>query len=512
MRTKNSILNFVTSFLPWLILAILGFLKIKIFINSYGSELNGLVQLANQVFMFLSILSLGFNSAVIYHLYEPLMEKDYNKINNILTASKRYFRIIGVIIFIGGVISSLIIPYIIYKMQISKIFIFLFFLLHAIDYLSTYLLLLPYKVVFEADQKLYVINYFVNLKQLIFRVLELFLISIKFNLLLILLISVILNFIVNKLIIIQAKKTYKWLNLNATPDNSPIKMTKDVFFHRIMKFIFHNTDIMLLSVFKGLKLVSIYGSYNYIIQYLIQLVVFVYRAPQAAIANFIKSKQSSQSKKGLINEYFTVTFILCAFVIPIFIVGVVDFIKIWIDASYVLNNMNIILFGGVLWTEFITYSLFSLIEANGLFAETKRVSLMAAIINLVFSIALIFKFGLSGILFATIMGNILLHFNYSYYLSQRIFNEKNKSFLMKYVINLFLISGLVLINQKISSFFIIKNLLYWLLCYGSLFIVNIVIVIIIYYLIDSSTKKLFERTNNFIKFMRKGKKYEKSNS
>ncbi len=206
MRTKNSMLNFITSFFPWLILAVLGFFKIKFFINSYGSELNGLVQLAHQVFTFLSIASLGFTSAVIYYLYDPLIKKDHQKIDQILSGSKKTFKKIGTIIFIGGIIASLIVPYIIYQMDIPKIFVFLLFFLYALDYLSSYLLLLPYKVVFEADQKSYIVNYLMNTKQLLFRSLELFLILIKFNILLILLISVISNFIVNKLIITKSKK------------------------------------------------------------------------------------------------------------------------------------------------------------------------------------------------------------------------------------------------------------------------------------------------------------------
>ena len=34
MRTKKSILNFITSFFPWVIIAIIGFPKIHLFISN----------------------------------------------------------------------------------------------------------------------------------------------------------------------------------------------------------------------------------------------------------------------------------------------------------------------------------------------------------------------------------------------------------------------------------------------------------------------------------------------
>ncbi len=499
MRTKNSFLNFVTSFFPWLILAVLGFFKIKFFINSYGSELNGLVQLAHQVFTFLSIASLGFTSAVIYYLYDPLIKKDYNKINQILSGSKKIFKKIGTIIFIGGIIASLIVPYIIYQMDIPKTFVFLLFFLYALDYLSSYLLLLPYKVLFEADQKSYIINYLMNTKQLLFRSLELFLILIKFNILLILLISVISNFIVNKLIISKSKKIYKWLNLNEEEDTSPLKMTKDVFYHRIMKFIFHNTDVMLISIFKGLTAVSIYGAYNYIIQYLLQLINFIYKAPQAAIANFIKSGYEKEKKKSLIEEYLTISFLINLIVIPIFIVSASEFISLWIDQSYVLNKYIIFLFGITLWSDIITYSLFSLVEANGLFEETKKTALIASITNIVLSTILIFKFGIGGVLLATFLSNVFLHIFYSIIIFDHILKEKAIYFFKKYILNFIFILILVLINFKISIVVNPTNIINWALKYGIIFIINLIIILIISFIIDKHTKNIYKRTIRLLK-------------
>ncbi len=503
MRTKNSILNFVTSFFPWLILAGLGFFKIKFFITSYGSELNGLIQLINQVFTFLSIASLGFTSAIIYYLYDPLIKKDYNKINQLVSGSKIIFKRIGIIIFVGGLVASLLVPYVIYQMNIPKLFVFFLFFLYALDYLSTYLLLLPYKVIFEADQKSYIVNYLMNTKQLLFRTLELFLILIKLNLLLIVLISVISNFIVNKLIILKAKRIYNWLNLNEVPDNTPLKMTKDVFYHRVMKFIFHNTDVMLISIFKGLKVVSIYGTYNYITQYLLQLINFIYKAPQAAIANFIKSGYSKEKTINLIEEYLAISFIIGLVVIPVFIVGAGDFVNFWINKSYVLNKYIILLFGITLWSDILSYSLFSLIEANGLFQETKKIALVASLLNIILSFILIFNYGIGGVLLATFISNVVLHIFYAIIIFKQVINITFFSFFKKYLFNFGLIIINILICFKISKCLVSVNIVTWLFKYGIIFVINLIITLIISFIFEKQMKNIYRRGVNL--FLKKNK-------
>lgn len=498
MRTKNSILNFSTSFFPWLFLAILGFFKINFFINSYGSELNGLVQLAHQVFSFLTIASAGFTSAVIFHLYEPLIKKDHKKINALLSGSKKSFKLIGIFIFICGVIASLIIPYIIYQSNIPNIFVFLLFFLYALDYLSSYLLMLPYRVILEADQKLYIVNVLLNGKQIIFRVLELYLITIKFNILLILLIGVIANLFVNILIAKKTKNIYSWLNLSAVPDKSPLKMTKDVLYHRVLNFVFHNCTIILLSIFKGLTAVSVYGAYNYIMQYLVRLINFVYEAPRASIANYFKSNKN-KNKEKLLNEYFTVTFILSLIIIPTFVISIGEFIKLWINDTYVLNKIVILLFGGVLWGNIITFSLFSLIEANGLFKETKKTATIASIINVIMSIVFVYYYGISGALLAIILGNILLHIFYSKKIYASVVNNKTTSFYNKYVLNIIFIIVLLIINNSISQSVSVNNLFLWFIKYGLIFILNILISILLNFIFDKNTKSIYKRIIIFIK-------------
>ena len=88
-KTKRSMLNIVTSIIPSFILIIIGFLKFKFFINVYGDDLNGIVQLITQIYAYLSLAELGFGAATNVKLYKyfrwQLVSYDMvNHINNLL--------------------------------------------------------------------------------------------------------------------------------------------------------------------------------------------------------------------------------------------------------------------------------------------------------------------------------------------------------------------------------------------------------------------------------------------
>lgn len=55
---------------------------------------------------------------------------------------------------------------------------------------------------------------------------------------------------------------YKWLNLKVKPDYEAISQRNYVLIHQIAGLVFDNTDIILLTLFTNLKVVSVYSLYT----------------------------------------------------------------------------------------------------------------------------------------------------------------------------------------------------------------------------------------------------------
>ena len=98
MRTKKIFLNMVCDILPYLLIGIVGLVKMNVLITYIGDVGNGYYQTINQIISYVFLAQAGFSDAVIYSLYKPFAEKNKNDINAIYGGARKIFKIIGFII------------------------------------------------------------------------------------------------------------------------------------------------------------------------------------------------------------------------------------------------------------------------------------------------------------------------------------------------------------------------------------------------------------------------------
>ena len=118
MRTKNTLKNIITSVSLTLIVGILGFVKIRIFVNGLSNDVYSLNQLFYQIFSYLAITDIGFSLLLNKKLYSAFAKNDTKEINDIYSTSKRFYSIIGSIIFIIALIISFFV-HLFYKINLA---------------------------------------------------------------------------------------------------------------------------------------------------------------------------------------------------------------------------------------------------------------------------------------------------------------------------------------------------------------------------------------------------------
>ena len=100
MRTKNSIKNVFASFFATVLSIFIGFVAQKIFIKTLGLDYLGLNGLFNNIISMLSISELGIGSAIIFHLYEPIVKNKKEEIQALMNFYRVSYRVISFIILI----------------------------------------------------------------------------------------------------------------------------------------------------------------------------------------------------------------------------------------------------------------------------------------------------------------------------------------------------------------------------------------------------------------------------
>ena len=510
MRTKKVLLNMLCDILPYLLIGIIGIIKMDALITNIGDVGNGYYQTINQIISYVFLAQAGFSDAVIYSLYKPFAEKNKDDINAIYGGARKIFRIIGIIILgIIFLVSSGL--YLFYHFEEGYRFsaTICFFIISTSYLISYFGRGQTYSAVLSAAQEKYVYSLVFNSVKILCDIL-IVVVTVKFKSLesiaIVILIMKILEEIINRIVV---KRKYPYLHEIARRDTSMVKMTKDLAWTQVGYLVLNNVDPLLLMGFSGPVMVSIYTAYNYILRFLNEIASRMELASVNSFGNVFAKKEEKISK--LFKEYLMM-FILVAFCMSItFMIGIRGFIMIWVGKeNYILSYLTVTLFTATLFFNILYYPLVAVINASGLFKDNKRHIFICAFINVVLSVILINFFGINGILFGTVIAfivNILLKSNL---VVKKILKNINLFSVLKYyIVSLFLFIILAFILMPVEKIFLLNSIgfLGTILKLGLIFMIVTLLVASIMFLISVDTRDLFRRVIEIVKRKLKKKNY-----
>lgn len=503
MRTKKIFLNMLCDILPYLLIGVVGIIKMDVLITYIGDVGNGYYQTINQIISYVFLAQAGFSDAVIYSLYKPFAEKNKDNINAIYGGSRKIFKIIGLIIL--GIICLVTLGlYFFYHFEEGyRVSALICFFIISTSYLISYFGKgQTYSAVLSAAQEKYVYSLVFNGVKLLCDIL-IVLVTIKFKSLesiaVVILIMKILEEIICRIVV---KKKYPDLHEIARKDTSMIKMTKDLAWTQVGHLILNNVDALLLMGVSGPIMVSIYTTYNYILRFLNEVAS---RVELSAVYSFgnVFAKKEEKRIYPLFKE-FLMLFILIAFSMSItFMIGIRGFVSVWVGKeNYMLSYLTIVLFTSTLFLNILYYPLVALINADGLFKDNKKHIFICAMTNLVLSIILIKFLGINGVLLGTMIAFLLNIFLKTNLIAKKILKDVKLIDILKYYITtilLFIILSVAI--MPLEEYFLTTStgFITTILKLGLIFIIIIALTSFILYITSKDAKSLFKRAINLIR-------------
>ena len=503
MRTKKIFLNMICDILPYLLIGVVGIIKMDVLITYIGDVGNGYYQTINQIISYVFLAQLGFSEAVIYSLYKPFAEKNKDDINAIYGGARKIFRRIGFIIL--GIICLVTLGlFFFYHFEEGyKASALICFFIISTSYLIAYFGRgQTYSAVLSAAQEKYVYSLVFNGVKLLCDIL-IVIVTILFRTLesiaIVILIMKILEEIINRIVV---KRKYPDLHEIARKDTSMVKMTKDLAWTQVGHLVLNNIDALLLMGVSGPIMVSIYTTYNYILRFLNEVASKVEISSVYSFGN-VFAKKEDEKVYSLFKE-FLMLFILIAFSLSItFMLGIRGFVYVWVGKeNYLLSYLTIILFTATLFLNILYYPLAALISADGLFKENKKHIFICAMINLILSVILINFFGIDGVLAGTMIAflvNIILKSNL---ISKKILKDvKLINILKNYLITILLFIVLSIVLMPIESYFLSTSagFMMTVLKLGLIFIIVVILTSLVLYLVSKDARNLFKRGINLLK-------------
>jgi len=481
MRTKKTAKNLIISLVLTTLVAIIGLFKIKVFLNFLGDEATGIYQLFSQILSYISLVDAGLTSSLLYSLYDPVAKNNYSKINAILKGGRNFYNKIAIVIILIGLVVSFKIDFFLsdYSMPLwyIQVSFILFVIASAINYFVT-----PQKVILEAKQNLYKVHLVVYLTMIIKGLLEIGLLFLHLKLMALMVLFIIISIIQNVVIILITRKDYKELSYkDVVADNSFKKQTKNLIVQKISLIVFNNIDIILISKYISSSSIVIYTSYNYITNSLKNIVKKIGSSSLASVGNLLVTEK--EKAHDFFYEYNSMCFylgnLLC---VPLLIV-ITQFVAIFYGDSYTLSYLGSLFVVIILYFRIIDIPLEIYTEALGYFDKLKNCLIVQSVINLGLSIALIFNYGIEGVLFATVISFIFGEFaTYPGILNKNYFKD-NK---IKYYRHSLKLLAIGIFSYLVIYFFVrnivITNIFSWFILGIGTFVINFIIITVYHFL------------------------------
>lgn len=421
----NKILkNVVVGFGGQFIVLLLGIIVPRLMLTGYGSDINGLISTIGQIFTYMALLEAGIGQAARNELYKPIQNKDKDGISFVVSVAQRYFRKITLFYGLGVVLISIALPFVI-KTDIDYFSVFMVTFLQGISGVITFYYIQTPTVLLSVDGRNYINNSIYVVNQVIGYSVKIVMAAYGVNIILLQLaffaITVCKVFMYRRYI----KKHYEWIDYNRAPEKEKLKDRKGFIITEIAWTMFSSTDTIVLSVCVGTLMSSVYAIYNMVFSALNVILNSVFQSTsyilgQTYYKDFKRYEELHDTFMsvffGIMTILMSIAYFMCIPFVQLYTQGVTD-----TEYIYPLLPLMFCLIQLISWSRYIQGNLTAV---AGYVKQTSRISLIEAILNLALSIILVNKFGIVGVLFATVIA-LPMKVIYCTYLSDKVILKRS---------------------------------------------------------------------------------------
>lgn len=420
MQKKDVVINLAVSAVTQIITLALGLFLPRLILLAWGSEYNGLLSSVTNIMSYLALLEAGLNTAMLQALYKTVGQNDREQTSIVVRTAQRYYHKISIVYAAMVVGIALLYPLIV-RTAISYWEIVAIIVLQGLVGVINFAFRAAYQQLLDAEGKYYVISLITFLTTVLTYSAKIAAIKIFDSVIIMQFMSVFIIIIQVAIYAVYFSKHYKWINKNAQSDESLIENRKYYFTQQIAGLIFNSTDTIVLSIFCGLKVASVYAVYNLVYIALAQVISLI-----RGSTNFVLGQSFHKDSKlftKVYDAYSAMQSMTGGIMASISIVLIINFIKIYTDGVTDIDYIDFFaafLFSLNLMLECSRGA--SLASANiaGKAPETTWRYIMEAAINLFSSLILVNFIGMKGVLLGTTLAGLYRTTDSIYYTNKHV--------------------------------------------------------------------------------------------
>lgn len=412
-RTSNSIKNIKFALTGQVIGILISLLSRLAFVRILSEEYLGLSSLFSNILSILSLAEMGFGTAISYALYEPIANKNISKIKKLMKFYKKIYITVGIIMIILGIVTIPIYPYLINEIPDIpnlNIIYFLFVLNTASSYFFSHK-----RILLISDQKKYIDTIYKYGFFFILNIIQIIILYLTKDFILYLIVQVLLTNIENIFISKKINKIYPYLKeknkdkISEDDKKDILNNVKAMFFHKFGGAVLNATDNIVTSKILSLTIVGLYSNYYLITSALDKVITQMFSALVASIGN-LNTTATSNKKTEIFKKIFFANFWIYIICCSCLLNLLNPFISLWLGEKYLLSNLTIIVLVINIYIYGMRRTAMTFREATGNYRKDWYSPIIEATINIISSILLAKKLGISGVFFGTIISSLCTNF------------------------------------------------------------------------------------------------------
>lgn len=410
-KTKRALLNTVATMLQMIVAQIISLFVSRKVLEVYGSDLNGVNAILSNMMEWILLLEGGLTLASNVALFKPYVSGDYDRCNRILSATKKQFEKIGLLVLGAGIVLAIVYPFFI-KTDIPHWDIFLMFTIMSLSTSFSVFYTRKYALMFNVSQSEYINTITTTVLTILGNAVVYIVALNHWNYLIIRTIYLLTTIVTGLLLSMIVKKRYAFADYKVEPDFSAIKGTKDVVFQKITALLRNSAPLLFISMLISSTFASVYSVYIFIYGFVQKLVMMVINATQSGIGQLIAQRERHEVYRVYrVFEFASTVAVL--WLVSVAVPMTMPFIRFYThnvtDVNYVDWWLLFFIAGNIV-LQVLHIPSGIIINMSGAFKEDKNYQLISCGVMLVAALVFGCFFGVYGVLGGIMLASVVLGF------------------------------------------------------------------------------------------------------
>ena len=405
-RTRNAMRNIRVGMVLRVYQTVVPFLMRTAMIHFMGVEYLGLNGLFSSVLHLLSLAELGVGSAMVFSMYKPIAEDDSERICALMSLYRTYYRVIGLVIGVAGLLMTPFVPHLISGELPQGLNLYWLYWLNLGATVLSYWLFAYRNCLLVAHQRMDVVSKITLLTNAVQQVVQLLILIYVKNYYLYVIVQLFSTAMNNVLTGLVTMRRYPQYQPRGKLEKAEIRQLNrkigDLFTVKVGTVVLNYGDTIIISMFLGLTVLAVYQNYFFILTAVITAIEMIISSITAGLGNSFITESREKNYRDMLKFSFLFTWLI-GVCVCCFLGMYQPFMEIWVGRE-LMQGFGLVV---CLAMYFYAYTLNRLLsiykDAAGLWHQDRFNPLVTALVNLVLNLLLVKPMGLSGVLLSTVI-------------------------------------------------------------------------------------------------------------